>query len=155
MRNLIPGIRNAVRAVIVRDAHILLLRKQGEGPGDRFALPGGGQDEGETLCQALLRECEEEIGASVEVGRLIHVADYFKARDTEPPSTRQLLEFLFLCSVPADYTPKNGYHPDKHQVDVVWMALIDLPRIRILPSSLATYLQRADAVGEVYLGEIV
>ena len=69
MQNLIPGIRNAVRAIIVRDAHILLLRKQGGGPGDRFALPGGGQDAGETLFQALQRECQEEIGTSVEVGR--------------------------------------------------------------------------------------
>ncbi len=156
MQNLIPGIRNAVRAVVIRDAHILLLRKQGVGVGDRFALPGGGQDPGETLYQALQRECQEEIATHVEVSRLIHVADYFKARDTDPPSTRQLLEFLFLCSVPADYTPTNGHHPDKHQIEVVWLALAELPRITLLPTALAEYLQRAgDAGGEVYLGEIV
>ncbi len=156
LHNLIPGIRNAVRAVIVRDEHILLLRKQGGGSAERFALPGGGQEAGETLQQALLRECQEEIGASVEVGSLTHVADYFKARDTDPPSTRQLLEFLFLCSVPADYTAKNGHHPDKHQIDVVWLALADLPRITFCPTSLAAYLQRVGTAGsEVYLGAIV
>jgi ADP-ribose pyrophosphatase YjhB (NUDIX family) len=156
MQNLIPGIRNAVRAVIVRDARILLLRKQGGGLGERFALPGGGQDAGETLQQALNRECQEEIGTAVEIERLIHVADYFKARDTDPPSTRQLLEFLFLCSVPSEYRATNGHHPDKHQIEVVWMALADLPRVTLFPRSLTTYLQQAGAAaGEVYLGEIV
>ncbi len=155
MRNLIPGIRNAARAVILRDAHILLLRKQGGGQGERFALPGGAQDPGETLEQALNRECREEIGTEVEILRLMHVADYFKPRDTDPPSTRQLLEFLFECDVPSDYTAANGYRPDKHQVEVVWMPLGELQHIRLLPGSLAAYLQEAGRVDKaVYLGEI-
>ncbi len=155
MQNLIPGIRNAARAVILRDAHILLLRKQGGGQGERFALPGGAQDPGETLEQALNRECREEIGTAVEIVRLLHVADYFKLRDTDPPSTRQLLEFLFECRVPSDYTAANGYRPDKHQVEVVWMPLGDLSHIPLMPGSLAVYLRqpgRADQA--VYLGEI-
>lgn len=155
MQNLIPGIRNAARAVILRDANILLLRKQGGGLGERFALPGGGQDSGETLQQALNRECQEEIGTAVEILRLIHVADYFKQRATDPPSTRQLLEFLFECSVPSGYVAKNGHHPDKHQIEVVWMTLADLPRITLFPRSLAAHLQQAGAAtGAVYLGEI-
>ena len=155
MRNLIPGIRNAARAVILRDAHILLLRKEGGGQGERYALPGGAQDPGETLAQALNRECREEIGTEVEILRLIHVADYFKPRDTDPPSTRQLLEFLFECSVPPGYTAANGYRPDKHQVEVVWMPLGDLPNIPLLPRSLAVHLQETGHAGKtVYLGEI-
>lgn len=155
MQNLLPGIRNATRAVILRDEHILLLRKQGGGQSDRYALPGGGQDSGETLQQALNRECQEEIGTGVEILRLIHVADYFKPRDTDPPSTRQLLEFLFECRVPSDYIATNGHHPDKHQVEVVWMALAELPHIAIFPRSLAAYLkQTAQQPAPVYLGEI-
>ena len=57
MENLTPGIRNAARAVILREGSILLLRKNGSGGGERFALPGGAQDLGETLEQALNREC--------------------------------------------------------------------------------------------------
>ena len=53
MENLTPQIRNAVRAVILRDDRILLLRKSGGEQGERFALPGGAQDLGETLRQAL------------------------------------------------------------------------------------------------------
>ena len=80
MDNLEPGIRNAVRAVIVRDEQLLLLHKDGGPRGERYALPGGAQDAGETLLDALQRECVEEIGSEVQVAQLLHVADYFKPR---------------------------------------------------------------------------
>ena len=153
MNDLLPGIRNAVRALIVRDGRILLLRKDGDPKGERFALPGGAQDQGETLEQALNRECLEEIGTRVRVGALVHVADWFKVRQTDPPSTRQLVEFLFACEVPADYRPRNGHHPDKHQIEVVWNELAQLPRLRLLPASLARHLAAFPSGGSgVYLG---
>ena len=137
LENLDPSIRNAVRALIVRDESVLLLRKEGGGQGERFALPGGAQDPGETLVEALARECQEEIGTQVEIGDLLTVADYFKQRDTQPPSTRHLLEFLFSCHVPDDYVPQNGHHPDKHQIEVVWVRLSDLDQLMLFPRSLS------------------
>jgi ADP-ribose pyrophosphatase YjhB (NUDIX family) len=155
MQNLLPVIRNAARALIVRDDRILLLRKAGYVDGERFALPGGGQDPGETLQQALLRECREEIGTLVQIHDLVHVADYFKARDTDPPSTRHLVEFLFRCEVPESYVPVNGEHPDKHQVEVVWAQLDSLPGMPLLPRSLAVFLgKQLTASPNVYMGLI-
>lgn len=155
MDNLIPGIRNAARALIVRDGKILLLHKGGDEQGDRFALPGGAQEPGETLAQALDRECREEIGTSVQVRDLLYVADWFKRRDTTPKSTRQLVEFLFACSVPDNYQAQNGYRPDKHQIDVAWMPLVELTRIPLLPAGLAEYLSRDhESAHPVYLGTL-
>ncbi|MGD8631056.1 MAG: NUDIX domain-containing protein [Gammaproteobacteria bacterium] len=155
MENLLPEIRNAARALIVRDDRILLLRKQGYPDGQRFALPGGGQDPGETLRQALLRECQEEIGTRVLIHDLVHVADYFKVRDTDPPSTRHLVEFLFHCEVQDTYVPMNGEHPDKHQVEVVWVPLDALPDIPLYPRSLAAFLgRRSAAAAGIYMGVI-
>jgi ADP-ribose pyrophosphatase YjhB (NUDIX family) len=155
MENLLPEIRNAARALIVRDDRILLLRKQGYPDGQRFALPGGGQDPGETLRQALLRECQEEIGTRVLIHDLVHVADYFKVRDTDPPSTRHLVEFLFRCEVQDTYVPMNGEHPDKHQVEVVWVPLDALPDIPLYPRSLAAFLgRRSAAAAGIYMGVI-
>jgi len=152
MENLTPIIRNAVRALIIRDGRILLLRKEGL-RGERFALPGGAQDLGETLEQALNRECQEEIGTGVRIIDLVHIADYFKARETTPPSTRHLVEFLFTCRVADDYTPRNGHHPDKHQVEVVWAELDVLERMPLFPVSLASHIRLLDgAVQPVYLG---
>jgi len=155
MENLDPSIRNAARALIIRDNHILLLRKQGGERGERFALPGGAQDAGETLPVALNRECLEEIGTRVQVHDLVGVADYFKPRDTRPPSTRHVLEFLFECTLPGDYTPHNGHRPDKHQVEVVWTELAGLEGMVLQPASLAGVIGRIRA-GERggYLGPI-
>ena len=138
MESIIPPIRNAVRALILQDNHVLLLRKDGYEQGERFALPGGGQDLGETLQQALHRECMEEIGTAVDVGELLHVAEFFKLRDTQPPTHRHLVEFLFQCTVPGDYSPRNGYRPDKHQVEVVWADVGALASLPIFPSYLST-----------------
>ncbi|MBT4078331.1 MAG: NUDIX hydrolase, partial [Gammaproteobacteria bacterium] len=44
MLNLEPSIRNAVRALIIRDSRVLLIRKEYEDGSELFALPGGGQD---------------------------------------------------------------------------------------------------------------
>ncbi len=140
MAELLPTIRNAVRAVILRDDHILLLRKEYEDGSELYALPGGGQDTGETLEIALRRECLEEIGCDIELHQLLHVADYFKHRQTTPPTRRHLVEMLFLCSVPTDYSPRNGSHPDKHQVEVVWVPQTRLTTIAMMPPSLATVL---------------
>jgi len=155
MESIIPPIRNAARALILQDNNILLLRKDGYEQGERFALPGGGQDLGETLEQALTRECMEEIGTRVEIRDLVYVADCLKPRDTQPVSTRHLVEFLFACTIPDDYVPVNGHHPDKHQVEVVWASLDELAGMPLYPRSLAPYLaDGVEGAGTVYLGTI-
>jgi 8-oxo-dGTP pyrophosphatase MutT (NUDIX family) len=53
--------RPTVKAVIVNERDEVLLFWDG--------LPGGGVEEGETLEEALARECMEEIGAVVRIGK--------------------------------------------------------------------------------------
>ena len=141
MENLIPPIRNAPRAVILRQGNILLLRKEGGGRETRYALPGGAQDPGETLTDALQRECREEIGSEVRILGLLRVADFFKLRNTDPPSTRHLIEFLFRCEIADDYVPHSGHHPDNHQVAVEWLPLADLQQRAVFPPGMAAILQ--------------
>jgi 8-oxo-dGTP diphosphatase len=155
MENLLPEIHNAVRALILRDDHILLLRKNVGDRGERFALPGGAQDPGETLVEALNRECLEEIGTRIVVHDLLHVADFFKSRETDPPSTRHVVEFLFHCSVPATYLPHNGYRPDRQQIEVVWKRLDELQGIPLYAPALAPRLQTIrDGGSPAYLGTL-
>ena len=145
-------IRNAPRAVIVRDGRILLLRKHDEVKGERYALPGGAQELGETLADALNRECREEIGTEVAIRDLLHVADWFKPRETDPPTTRQLVEFLFACEVPDEYVATNGHRPDKHQLEVVWVPLAELHEIALLPRSVIVHLTGDTSLA--YLGTL-
>ena len=151
--NLIPGIRNAVRAVITKDDSILLQRKVDDNGTERYALPGGAQEHGERLTDALQRECKEEIGTRVEVIDLLFVGDYFKLRQTTPPTRRQLLEFLFACSVETDYQPRNGPRPDKHQVDVLWVPVNRLEEINLVPADYVKLLAKQGR-SRVYVGQL-
>jgi ADP-ribose pyrophosphatase YjhB (NUDIX family) len=154
-RALDATIRNAVRAVIVRDEAVLMQKKWEERRGIWYTLPGGGQEVHETLTEALQRECEEEIGTTVEVDGLLCVADFFKPRQTEPPTTRHLIEFLFACTVPDEYQPGSGYHPDKHQVEVVWLPFAQFTQVSLFPKSLEDDLQLLfEGNKPLYLGVI-
>lgn len=132
-----------------------MLRKLGGGKPERYALPGGGQDVGETLLQTLQRECQEEIATHVTIKRLLAIADFFKHRDTVPVTIKQHVEFLFECSVPKDYMPLNGEHPDKHQVEVVWLGFDEIPYQNLYPESLSDHLPKIINNGHTtYLGTL-
>lgn len=148
----VPPIRNAVRALIVRCNRVLLVRKRGPDGADRYALPGGGQEAGELLHQALRRECREEIDSGVEVLGLLHVADALVARQG---GYRQRVEFVFHCQVPADYEPRSGPSPDRRQVAVEWVGLQHLDGIDLRPAGMAALIRQA-AIGQgpVYLGSL-
>lgn len=154
MVELIPAIRNTVRAVIVENEAILVQHKCYEDGSERYTLPGGAQDPGETLEGGLQRECLEEIGTRVEVADLIHVADYDKLRDTEPPTKRQQVEFFFECHLPDGYRPGNGPKPDRHQVAVVWLPLESLAESALFPPGLKTIFSPVKSDRSVYLGRI-
>ena len=152
MEGLLPGIRNGARAVVLREGRALFLHKRSPVYGERYVLPGGSQDLGETLEEALDRECREEIGTAVEIVDLLHVADFFKPRDTDPPTFRHQVEFLFACRVPVDYVPTAGIKPDRHQVDVVWLPLDGLAGKPVFPSGLPGILTGLNTSGRpVYL----
>ena len=68
-------VRISAKAIVVRHGCVLLVRNH-DAEGEWYCLPGGGQAHGETLADALQRECLEEIGCHVVVGRLLFVRDY-------------------------------------------------------------------------------
>ncbi|MFS0667932.1 NUDIX domain-containing protein [Peribacillus frigoritolerans] len=54
----------------------ILLTKNQDDEGYFYLFPGGGQEHGETIHNALLRECMEEVGEEVEIGELLHIREY-------------------------------------------------------------------------------
>lgn len=148
MENLLDTIRNAARAIIIRDGKLLALKKMD----GSYTLPGGAHDPGESIEQGLQRECLEEIGTAVQINRLAYVGDYFKPKSSIPPSTRHQIEFLFDCSVSDSYIAQSGSHPDKRQVDVVWLDLKDLENQPLYPTSLKKCIKELDKNAPVYIG---
>ena len=153
--SVVVPIRNSVRALIVRKDQVLLLRKQGRGGDARYALPGGGQDRGETLHDCVLRECREEIAAKVNIVGLAHVANAFKPLDAKMVNFRQQVEFIFYCELPKKYKPRLGTKPDKNQIGVEWVGLNRLDKIDLRPAGIAGLIRRAaSGKGPTYAGTL-
>lgn len=75
------AIRTAARAVIIKDECLLVLRRTGA-QGEFYVLPGGGQNHGESIRQALLREVFEEVSLEVEIKELLFINEYIAVRDS-------------------------------------------------------------------------
>lgn len=68
-------IRSSVQTVIISENKVLSVKKFDY---NKFMniLPGGGQEPGETLKDAVICECLEEIGVKVKVKELLFVSEY-------------------------------------------------------------------------------
>ena len=155
MDNLQSGIRITVRAVIVQDDKILLIKKDSPEEGVRYTLPGGALESGETLHQAVIRECLEEINSAVKAFDVLHIADFFIPKLEPEPYTRHQLEVLIQCQTPAGYIPTSGPDPDKHQVGVEWLPVNKLAEQTISPNFFAELLINLhNQEHNVYVGSV-
>ncbi len=150
------GIRNSAKAIIIKEGKLLTL-KMHENGGTYYILPGGGQEHGENLHQALERECKEEIGAGVEIGELLFVREYIGKNHELAAyhSHAHQTEFMFLCNVNQELFD-NGTNPDKGQIGVEWLPIDDLLDYKLFPQALRTPIISYFNKGKVvtYLGDI-
>jgi 8-oxo-dGTP diphosphatase len=150
------GIRNSAKALIIDEGRLLAI-KQLDDEGDWYTLPGGGQHPGETLIDALQRECLEELGVGVEVGLLRHIREYIGANHefaVEDAGVHQI-EFMFECALLADPFGAEPLLPDQRQVGIAWLPLAGLRSYRLYPLELRPLLAHGiDPDSPVYLGDI-
>ncbi|MCX5973400.1 MAG: NUDIX domain-containing protein [Coprothermobacterota bacterium] len=151
----VKAIRNSAKAIII-DGGQLLAIKQYDVEGDWYTLPGGGQHPGETLVEALRRECREELGVGVEVGPLRHIREYIGANHefaVEDADAHQV-EFMFECVLLADPFTSEPILPDERQVGIAWLPLADLASYRLYPKELRAVLAHGiDPDARIYLGD--
>lgn len=147
-------VRVSVKALIVRDGK-LLAQKNVDATGPWYISPGGGQHPGETLHQALKRECLEEIGSDIEIGDIRFVRDYIGSKHefASIDSGLHQVEIYFACQVPSTYEPTMGPEPDKNQVAIEWLEIAQLDRFRFFPRALGELLSDAGQ-DLIYLGEV-
>ncbi len=148
-------VRVSVKAVIISKGRVLLVRNQGE-QGDWYILPGGGQTHGETLEEALQRECTEEIGTGVVMGRLLFIRDYIAAHHefASTDGDAHQLELMFRCSLPHGSSPVMGENPDSFQKGISWIPLAELAGHMLYPSALRKLLAMPLPARAVYLGDV-
>jgi ADP-ribose pyrophosphatase YjhB (NUDIX family) len=149
-------LRNSAKALIIRAGKVLCTRNR-DLLGDFYLLPGGGQNHGETLKDAVMRECHEEIGARIEVGSLYFVREYISANHelAEYDNTIHQIEFMFLCKLLEEPCISDTADHDAMQTGIEWLPVAQLEKYRFYPGSLIGPLKAFPPVdfGNVYLGD--
>jgi 8-oxo-dGTP diphosphatase len=149
--------RNSAKAIVFRDDTVLLVRNM-DPLGDFYLLPGGGQEFGETLVQAAIRETAEETGLRVAPSRLVLVREYVGAGHEfalDDGDVHQV-ELMFLASLVGEAGGVDRI-ADEMQIGVEWLPLDRLPSIRIYPAALARLLpglSRGEIPDPMYLGDV-
>src|SRR3990172_3700906 len=135
----------------------LLVVKHRDSEGDWYSLPGGGQDPGETITDALRRECLEELGVSVDVGPLRYIREYIGANKefSLEDADSHGVDFVFECTLLADPRDAHPSRPDPRQVGISWLPLATLETSRFYPKELGRLLVSGiDPEGPIYLGDV-
>lgn len=148
-------IRNSAKAIIIKDGSVLLTKNQHEDV-LFYLFPGGGQEHGETLEDALKRECIEEIGQEIMIGELLHIREYIGKNHEHASYDKDIhqVEFFFACKL-ASTQENHGQptRPDDYQVGVEWIPLTELKTIPVYPKKLGAILTNTEK-SPFYLGDI-
>ena len=148
--------RYSMKAVIIKDGK-LLVESCDYGYGRFCKLPGGGHQWGETMLEALIRECKEELNIEVKPKRLLFVRDYI-AKNHD--STLDLdcfhqAELMFECEVKDFSTLAPGSEPDGNEQQIKWIALDDLADSDFYPKAIVPYLKNLRDIKEtIILGDV-
>ena len=149
-------VRNSIKAIIIANGHILLT-KNADNEGVFYMLPGGGQEPGETMIDALKRECLEELGVEVVPGDIELVREYVGAHHefAEWDADAHQVEFMFRCGIKDPPESPKPSMPDTWQTGAEWVPLARLGDYRIYPKILASAIRAEPTAGPpVYLGDV-
>lgn len=116
-------------AVIIEDDKILLSPQHGD---NRYDLPGGKVDLGESMEDGLVREVKEETGIEVSPVRLLGVHDVlFKVTFREPQEVWHSVMLYYLCDKVGGRINTDGFdeHEASYAQEAVWMNLDQLDGI--------------------------
>ena len=142
-------VRNSAKALVYHEGCILLNRCISRF-GEYYALPGGGQNPGELLTEAVTRELREETGLSVKPVRMCGIYECISppGRDN---STHKLY-CIFLCEL-TDEKALPPTEPDACQIDQRWVPLEDIRKINLFPRTIRNNISRMiQSRHTIYLG---
>ena len=114
-----PGIVTAAGAwfySLDTDRYLYLMRNDAKNPG-AWGLPGGKVDPGETLLEALERECSEEIGSWPAVTKLVPIEQFTSADG-------RFAYHTFLGVVAQEFQPRLNHE----HLGYAWLARDQWPR---------------------------
>jgi len=149
-------LRPSAKAILIENRRLLAVQMLDK-DGDWYMLPGGGVHFGETLHDALRRECREELGVDVEIGKLRFVREYIARNHefAEEEADAHQIEYMFDCRVVDAATLGRGTNRDKGQLGLAWLPIESLEEYRFYPKALRGPIRRMDSEPlPTYLGDV-
>ena len=116
-----------VGALIVEDGRILLVRRGKEPLKGDWSLPGGVQETGETLAEAVRREVREETGLEIEPQSVAIVFDRI-IRDAQGRAEYHYVLVDYLCK-----RLSGELRPGDDVDDARWVSRAELESYEIVP----------------------
>ncbi|MBN1413134.1 MAG: NUDIX domain-containing protein [Spirochaetales bacterium] len=146
-------LRNSAKAFIVDSGKLLLLKKERHNV--YYVLPGGGQEPGETLAEAVKRECLEELGLVVEAGPLVYIREYIAVNHEYTHANAEIhqVEFIFSCRIIRSGELK-ATEIDQYQIGHEWVPLEKVKEYPFFPSCVKKHIDKNGYSGPVYLGDV-
>jgi len=133
--------RVGVGTVVLRDGHVLLVRRGGAPAQGKWSIPGGLVELGETTEAAAIREVEEECGLRVRLLGLAGVIDRI-TRDAEG-RVRYHYVLVDYAAVPESGITRAG----SDAAEVRWVPVGELDRYETT-DGLAAMIERAVSLSE-------
>jgi len=123
--------RPSAYGVVIHEGKVLLSPQFGE---NRFDLPGGGMDLGESPEDAVIREVKEETGLDVANPRLLEgVSRFFTFAHTKTSDHVQSIMLYYACDVVGGELSVEGFdeYEQEYAKMAVWFPVSELDSIEI------------------------
>lgn len=144
------AIRNSAKALILSDGKLLFNRCVSR-LGAYYALPGGGQHDGELLTEAVRREVLEETGLTVEPMRMCAIFE--RVSENREGSASHKMYFVFLCRYNHNIAPIEPAERDPYQTGMEWLTVAAARSANLFPRVIRDNLDALLGYGEtLYLG---
>ncbi len=124
--------RLAVRALILRDARLLLVNAYAGGISDLWCAPGGGVERHQSLDANLTREVFEETGLTVRVGALALISEFH-----DPAHDFHQVEMFYRCEISGGRLRDDWRDPDAVVNARHFFSAAELADLRFKPDLLA------------------
>lgn len=146
------NIRNSVKAPVIHQGKLLVIKCYNHEEGIYYLLPGGGQEPGEKLLDTAVRESWEETGLRVVPHELRFLRECLLKKEVHR------VEMIFTCSLTGSSVPDPAaqLNWDEEQVGVEWLSLDNLAFEPLFPEELRSLISgmASSASSPVYVGEI-